>query len=98
MQVSTNGGAQPRWSHDGKEIFYIGLDGKMMAAPVQVSADGTCATVGQAVALFPSHVSDVTGLNGQQYDVSRDGKRFLIATVTEESSPIVVISNRRVNH
>jgi len=36
-------------------------------------------------------------INGQQYDVSRDGKRFLIATITEESSPIVIIANRPTN-
>ena len=96
VQVSISGGAQPRWSRDGKEIFYIGLDGKLMAAPVQVAADGTRATIGQPAALFASHVSDPTNVNGQQYDVSRDGKRFFILTVTEDGgSPIVVISNRR---
>jgi Tol biopolymer transport system component len=98
VQVSTNGGAQPRWSRDGKEIFYIGLDGKLMAAPVQFAADGMRATVGQAATLFASHVGDVTNLNGQLYDVSRDGKRFLIATVTEQGdSPIVIIANRPTN-
>jgi hypothetical protein len=70
-----------------------------MAATVQFDGNGTRASVGQSVALFASHVDDVTNLNGQQYDVSRDGKRFLIATTTEEAgSPIVIISNRRANH
>src|SRR5262249_52771751 len=36
-QVSTSGGTMPRWSRDGKEIFYITSDGNMMAAPVRNS-------------------------------------------------------------
>jgi hypothetical protein len=68
-----------------------------VAAPVEISADGTRANVAQAMTLFASHVGDVTNLNGRQYDVSRDGKRFLIATIAEESSPIVIIANRPAN-
>jgi len=34
-QVSTNGGVQPRWRRDGKELFYLGLDRKLMAVPVR---------------------------------------------------------------
>src|SRR5262249_21770281 len=37
FQISTNGGAQPRWNKNGKEIFYVSLDSKMMAAPVKLS-------------------------------------------------------------
>ena len=33
VQVSTKGGAQPRWRADGKELFYIALDGTLMAVP-----------------------------------------------------------------
>jgi Tol biopolymer transport system component len=99
VQLSTNGGAQPRWSRDGREVFYVGLDGTLMAAPVQIAAGNVHATVGQPVGLFATHIGDVTNINGQQYDVSRDGKRFLVATVTEEAgAPIVIISNRQVNH
>ena len=36
FQISTNGGAQPRWNKNGKEIFYVSLDSKMMAAPVRL--------------------------------------------------------------
>jgi hypothetical protein len=37
-QVSTNGGTQARWRKDGKELFYIGLDTKLMAVPISISA------------------------------------------------------------
>jgi len=42
FQISSNGGAQPRWNKNGKEIFYVSLDSKMMAAPVKSSPDGLC--------------------------------------------------------
>src|SRR5262249_9617237 len=29
VQISSNGGAQPRWNKNGKEIFYVSLDSKM---------------------------------------------------------------------
>jgi serine/threonine protein kinase len=94
VQVSTNGGAQPRWGRDGKELFYIALDGKLSAVPIQFAADGRHADVGRPVPLFPARVGDVTSPNGQQYDISRDGTRFLINTATEEAaSPITIILN-----
>jgi len=37
VQISSNGGAQPRWNKNGKEIFYVSLDSQMMAAPVKLS-------------------------------------------------------------
>ena len=37
VQVSKNGGAQVRWRQDGRELFYIGLDGRLMAVPIQLS-------------------------------------------------------------
>jgi len=36
FQISTAGGGQPTWRGDGKEIFYVGADGKMMAVPVDL--------------------------------------------------------------
>jgi len=40
IQVSNNGGAQPRWRRDGRELFYIALDGRLMAVPVKPAAKG----------------------------------------------------------
>src|SRR5262249_36739050 len=37
-QVSTNGGAQARWRSDGKELFYIALDGRLMAVPIRIAS------------------------------------------------------------
>ena len=40
VQVSTAGGSQPRWRRDGRELFYVSEDEKMMSAPIQVSGAG----------------------------------------------------------
>ena len=91
-QVSTGGGIQPRWRADGKELYFIAPDGKLMAA--SVTAAGVTFAAGTPVALFPA--SPVTGLgtNKQEYVVSRDG-RFLINQPAEASTmtPITLILN-----
>ena len=94
VQVSTNGGAQVRWRSDGKELFYIALDGMLMAVPIRIS--GTSIEAGAPIPLFPTHVGGaVQGTNRQQYSVSRDGQRFLMNTVVAEAdaSPLTVILN-----
>src|SRR5262249_31242771 len=50
--VSTNGGAQPRWRRDGKELFYIGLDDRLMAVPIRLNPNGQTVEVGAATPLF----------------------------------------------
>jgi len=91
-QVSTVGGTSPRWGHDGKELFFLSPDLKLMAASVQTS--GSTFESAAPVALFQTRAA--TGGNAnikQQYDVSRDG-RFLINTVTETSTvPVTLILN-----
>ena len=93
-QISTAGGTAPRWGHDGKELFFISPDGKLMAASIQASGDSI--EHGAPAALFQTRIA--TGGNAslrQEYDVSADG-RFLINTVTEASSaPISLILNWR---
>jgi Tol biopolymer transport system component len=69
--VSTAGGNKPRWSRDGKELFYLAPDEKMMATPVKT---GETFEPGIPVALF-----DVQVTGYFPYDVSPDG-RFLINT------------------
>ena len=93
-QVSTAGGIFPRWRPDGKELYYIGPAGQMMAAPV--TATGTTLEPGAPVALFETRIvgggTDIG--QGRQYDVTRDG-RFLINTVLNDaaSAPITLLQN-----
>jgi eukaryotic-like serine/threonine-protein kinase len=83
-QVSTAGGAWPRWRRDSKEIFYLALDGTLTA--VSVDTAGSCLDVSPGRALFPARTRPVTRLDAYQYDVSADGQRFLVNTFVEEST------------
>ena len=95
--VSSAGGAQPRWRHDGKELFYIGLDGRLMAVPLSASADGASLRPGAAAPLFAVRVPGgplQRSSNRQQYAVSHDGQRFyVVSLVGEPINPISVILN-----
>jgi Tol biopolymer transport system component len=83
-QVSSGGGQEPRWRHDGKELFYVSADGKMMAVAVTT---GSNFKVGSPVALFQTHRRQpVSFLDVFSYDVSGDGQRFLIATKVGEAN------------
>jgi len=87
-QISTAGGDKPRWRHDGKELYYIAPDSKMMAVPVKM---GPSFEPGVAVPLFAARV-----VGFFSYDVSADG-RFLLYTPSEvdtpASSPVTIVLN-----
>ncbi len=89
-QVSTGGGAQPHWRRDGKELFYISADRKLMA--VSVKLDGGFES-GAPSPLFTTQVSGFA--SPDRYDVSPDGQRFLINSAVGETSktPINVVLN-----
>ena len=95
LQVSTNGGAQVRWGPDGKELFYIALDARLMAVPIRLASNPQTAEPGSPTPLFATRVGGaLQGTFRQQYHVSSDGARFLMNTITEEAaSPITVILN-----
>jgi Tol biopolymer transport system component len=51
--ISTSGGGQPRWRRDGKELFYVGLDGQLMAVSIQMGSDGRTVEAGRPVPFVP---------------------------------------------
>ena len=92
--VSKDGGVQPRWSRDGREIFFIGPDGKLMA--VDVNTAGSTLRSGIPQALFDTQIYGGFGVVGPvRWDVAPDGKRFLVISnvSTGTSSPITVVVN-----
>jgi hypothetical protein len=94
--VSTSGGAQPRWRSDGKELYFVAPDGWLMAAPITIArqAHGSRIEVGAPVSLFQTRmVGDGDANVMHQYAVSRDG-RFLISQREESATtPITLILN-----
>ncbi len=85
-RISPSGGREPRWSSDGKELFYAAPDDSIVAVPV---ASGASLQAGPGTPLFRVE----TGV--RTFDVAPDGTRFLVTTPLEKSpeSPIRVILN-----
>ena len=92
-QISAAGGLQPEWSHDGKELFYLASDGKLMAVDVNTNAPNFQAGIPKP--LFQTQLE--TGYLGRNmFVVSPDAQRFLIlapASAFSESEPINVVVN-----
>jgi eukaryotic-like serine/threonine-protein kinase len=92
--ISRDGGSQPRWRRDGKELFYSSPDGKLMA--VDVTEEPIFKTSSPKT-LFQVPLAQIGhnegGLQVLGWDVAPDGKRFLIDTATTSSEPVTVVLN-----
>ena len=92
-QVSNGGGLHPRWSQDGKELYYVAPSGRVMAVAVSVS--DTAFQSGPAVALFAPRFSQAFGANpfAALYNVDRG--RFLVSTAAHDlaAAPITLLFN-----
>ena len=92
-QISTRGGAQPRWRSDGKELYYMALDEQLMAVPIRMASGGQILEPGPPRSLFKTRVGgpDQAGFERAQYVVSPDGQRFLMNTVIDEATPPITL-------
>jgi serine/threonine protein kinase/Tol biopolymer transport system component len=88
-QISLEGGADPRWRSDGKEIFYIASDGTLMAATISVLAGGKQIEPGKPIPLFQTNLT-VGGGKEHGYAVTR-GQRFLLPIPVDKTVPPVTI-------
>jgi len=86
-QVSTEGGSEPVWSRDGRELFYRSGDA-VMAVPVSTDA---AFAAGLPRRLFADRY-ERTGTGTGGYDVSLDGRRFLMIEPAEPELPVAQIS------
>ena len=94
--VSSGGGSQPRWRSDGKELFYIGLDNRLMAVTTTFGSDGQSLQLGSPAALFASRIADSGPARTHLYAVARDGQRFLIEQATDAgTATLTVVKNWR---
>jgi len=92
--ISRDGGIQPHWRRDGKELFYFSLDGKLMAADV---TEGKIFKASLPRILFQVPVAQIGHNEGSfqtlGWDVAPDGKRLLIDMATTSSEPVTVVLN-----
>jgi eukaryotic-like serine/threonine-protein kinase len=91
-QVSSGGGAIPRWRQDGSELFYLATDHGMMAATVR--AVGASFETGAPNRLFTIPVAS-GAVDRDEYAVSADGKRFLVSRAlgNAAAAPVTIVLN-----
>lgn len=82
--VSTSGGNYPLWRRDGKELFYRSFDQKIMSVPIVES--GADLTIGNVQPLFQANPA--AGGIGAMYDVTADGKKFVIPSQGPEQAAV----------
>jgi Tol biopolymer transport system component len=92
-QVSVGGGTRPAWSRNGRELFYYIDPGKLMAVSIQ---PGTGFTAGTPQVIVDGNY--LAPQSGRNYDVSPDGKRFLMIKTAQTAqaaapSELVVVLN-----
>ena len=96
IPVTVEGGTQPRWRRDGRELFYLSSDEKLVAVPITLNSTGA-PQLSSPIALFQTRISGgaVPGANRQQYDVSPDGQQFLmsVSVVDADVPPITMVLN-----
>jgi Tol biopolymer transport system component len=93
-QISTQGGLEPAWSRNGRELFYLAPDRSLMSVVVR---PGSTFETGPPSRLFETRMSAAFNptFTRNQYVVSADGQRFLInqASPSAPPSPITVVVN-----
>ncbi len=92
-QASTGGGGCPRWSPDGKELYYLSNDNELMAVAVQRNPSFN---LGTPQRLFKSSYAGLTGSSGISWDVGRDG-RFLMMKEPGSPSQSDAAGPRKIN-
>jgi Tol biopolymer transport system component len=90
--ISAEGGVEPKWSRNGRELYYLAFDGKLMS----VAINGPNFSAGKPTPLFktPLSVTPTSPTRDRRYDVAPDG-RFLIDTPGERGAfaPFTIVVN-----
>jgi len=93
--VSSQGAVAIRWRRDGRELFYLAQDGRIYGVPITLSPKFSSGT---PVSLFSVNTEARAAIhNIEGFDVSEDGRQFLVPMITSAEKPeIVVIQNWEV--
>ena len=95
IKISVDGGTEPRWRPDGKELFYIGPDGALMAVPIQA---GSAIRPGKPIVVFTAKSKldfDFGWHSSFNYVVGGNGQKFLLVVTDRPAavSPVTVVLN-----
>jgi Tol biopolymer transport system component/tRNA A-37 threonylcarbamoyl transferase component Bud32 len=91
-QITAQGGVEPKWRRDAKELYYLAFDGKLMAVPVKT--DRTF-EAGTPVPLFetPLTVNKIRADRDRRYDVAPDGRFLIVLPVQSSEAPVTAVVN-----
>ena len=96
-RISIDGGEEPRWRGDGKELYFVGADGKFMAVPMRIGSGAKPSLEPSAPqSLFAAPPLAHYNTDAYDYDVTSDGKQFVLATPVDRpgsSPPLNMIVN-----
>ena len=96
IQISDAGGVGPRWSRDGRELYFTSLDNDLMSAPVR---SGATLSVGEPARLFalPPAMRDLVGSWYTAWDVAPDGRFIMVREAAQSGDgselPLIVVEN-----
>jgi len=92
--ISIDGGAQPRWRRDGKELFYLSSDRRLMSVKIDQKLDAQgVLEVSDPEPLFQTHIRGALVPSWLEYTVTANGQRFLICETERMDSSMTVLLN-----
>jgi hypothetical protein len=91
QQVSVGGGVQPSWRADGRELYYLALDGTLMADAIDCPASARC-TLDTPRPLFPTGITSPS-MQVEDYANTDNGRTFVFLKPVEQTGPLTVVLN-----
>ena len=90
-QISTQGGSEPQWRNDGRELFYLAADRTLNVVSCTTAS---IFTAGRPTRLFDAIVDTTLGsIHATHYAQTNDGQRFLVNMATASRAPTTVVLN-----
>jgi eukaryotic-like serine/threonine-protein kinase len=88
IRVSIDGGRFPQWRGDGRELFFLSADYKLMAVDVRLAADSVSTSTPRALFALPMFENILS-----PYEAAPDGQRILVRAAMQQSHPLTLIVN-----
>jgi hypothetical protein len=85
IKISVNGGTTPQWGRDGKELYFLAPEYRVMVVPVTLPSNG------QGTPQFGAPTALFTLRQGSEFEAVPDGSRFMVVAPLEDAPPIYVL-------